>query len=102
MYLLKIIRAAITFILVLLGILADVNKTDAKGDAPGAADGAKNEGENGEQDAKEAKSTEEKGEPDKPSGCQGGEPVDIVLGCVFFDFIDFEYPGAIPFSWERS
>jgi len=31
-----------------------------------------------------------------------GEPVDAIHGLVFYDLVDFEYPGVLPFVWERS
>ncbi|MCL1810055.1 MAG: DUF6531 domain-containing protein, partial [Clostridiales bacterium] len=30
------------------------------------------------------------------------DPVDAIDGFVFYDLVDFEYPGVIPLVWERS
>ena len=31
-----------------------------------------------------------------------GDPVDAITGAVFYNLIDFEYPGPIPLRWERN
>jgi len=97
----KFLVTVTTFVLAMLGVAFTVTikpKPSAE-EADDAEDAAIKNGE-GEAEQTEA-STGGEGQGEN-SGCTGGEPVDIVLGCVFFDFTDFEYPGAIPFSWERS
>ena len=90
-----------TFVLVMLGVVFNVTvkPKPSPEEAKDAEDEAAKEGEGESKQAEPAPG--EDGQPKNPD-CPGGEPVDIVLGCVYFDFTDFEYPGAIPFIWERS
>ena len=39
--------------------------------------------------------------PEQKSTCKN-DPVDAIHGYVYYDLVDFEYPGVIPLKWERS
>lgn len=87
-----------SFVMVLFGIVA--GKPSTTGGSGNANDSRKSKEDSKE---KEKNKKGKKGSnPKQRSEKTGRDPVDYIHGLVFYDVLDFEYPGVIPFEWTRS